>query len=191
MLLLLFLKNVLSLVWCHVQSHSLAAPAAPVLPVPEARQGGGHTTAAASRLTSASESTQATLKNSHEILLWPHSQRVPIHRAQGGKFTLARDGVHLIDLASYAFILSKGTKQRERTQTARSLCPALFSSGFLYCPEPFRTAPLAYGALPLPSESLLSRLGRFRRRCCCWCKRAPFVVMAQALSFGGGGGVNF
>lgn len=152
---------------------------------------GGQTTAAASRLTSASESTQATLKNSHEILLWPHSQRVPIHRAQGGKFTLARDGVHLIDLASYAFILSKGTKRRERTQTARSLCPAPFSSGFLYCPEPFRTASLAYGALPLPSESLLSRLGRFRRRRrCCWCKRAPFVVMAQALSFRGGGAVN-
>lgn len=100
--------------------------------------GGGHTTAAASMLTSASESTQATLKISHEILLWPHSQRVPIHRAQGGKFTLARDGVHLIDLASYAFILFKGTKRREHTQTARFFMSRVIFLRFSLLSRPFQ-----------------------------------------------------
>lgn len=130
----------------------------------------GVTAAPASRLTSASESTQAMLNATLYSISAAQSARP---YSCGGREADSPGGgqTHLIDVAFYPLLLFKGTKLREQLQTVCSLCSVPFSSGFPYCPELFMNALLPLSlSRPSPrrsrslfhSESLLWRLGHFR-----------------------------
>lgn len=117
---------------CHLQLHARAPslPRCTRAPVPGPSACSllpGVTAAPASRLTSASESTQAVLKTTLNSIIATQSLH-PYSWSTGRQIYLARDRVHLIDLALYPFILFKGTKRREQMQTVRSLCRVHFPS---------------------------------------------------------------